>query len=274
MAGGNRNERNTGAGQGADEASSKVPPPSSPPPSPPSPLFSWRRLWPVLILIAGLVAFRAFGIHEYLTLDNLRLYRGDLADYLAQNYVLMALGFMGAYVLMVAFSVPGAAIMTITGGFLFGSVMATGLVVVSATIGATALFLIAKTALGDPLRARTGPALLKMEAGFQKNAFNYLLVLRLVPLFPFFLVNLVPAFLGVKLRDFVLATLIGIIPGTFVFAQVGAGLDSILDSGEDLSIGTILSGDVLAAMIGLAILSLIPVFYKYYRARQTKKGSS
>jgi len=238
----------------------------------PQPILSFRRLWPLLVLVAGLVAFIAFGGDRFLTLDSLRLYRADLGEYVAHHTVFTAICYMTAYGVMVAFSLPGALIMTVTCGFLFGSIVATGMVTIAATIGATAIFLIAKTALGDPLRARAGPALLKMEAGFQENAFSYLLILRLIPLFPFFLVNLVPAFLGVRLRDFVLATFFGIIPATFVFAQVGTGLDSLLESGEDLSAGSILSPDILAAMVGLAILSALPLIYKKVKARS--KGAS
>ncbi|MFP6748158.1 MAG: TVP38/TMEM64 family protein [Alphaproteobacteria bacterium] len=240
--------------------------PSAPRTTPP--LFSMRRLWPGFVLIAGLAVFLALDGAKYFTLDSLRVHRDDLANYVAHYAVLTALCFMLVYAVMVAFSVPGGAVMTMTGGFLFGTAVAGGLVVVGATVGATAVFLIAKTALGDPLRARAGPALQKMEAGFQENALSYLLILRLVPLFPFFLVNLVPAFLGVSLRVYVSATFFGIIPGTVVFAQVGTGLDSILESGEELSVGTILSGDVLLALIGLAMLSALPLAYKYYQARQ------
>ncbi|MBC8241756.1 MAG: TVP38/TMEM64 family protein [Alphaproteobacteria bacterium] len=239
-----------------------------------APLLSMRRLWPLLVLAAGLIAFLAAGGDEYLSLDSLRLYRADLAKYVADHAVVMALCFLAAYAVMVAFSLPGALLMTVTGGFFFGSILATGLVVLGATIGATAVFLIAKTALGDPLRTRAGPALLKMEDGFRENAFNYLLILRLIPLFPFFLVNLVPAFLGVRLRDYVLATFIGIIPGTFVFAQVGTGLDSILDSDEELSVGSLMSNDVLAALLGLAVLSALPLLYKFIRARGQGKGTA
>ncbi|MDA1099391.1 MAG: TVP38/TMEM64 family protein [Proteobacteria bacterium] len=239
-----------------------------------APLLSLRRLWPLLLLVAGLAAFLAVGGDAYFTLDSLRLYRNDLATYIADHTIVMALCFLAVYAVMVAFSLPGALLMTVTSGFFFGSVAATGLVVVGATIGATAIFLIAKTALGDPLRARAGPTLLKMEDGFRENAFNYLLILRLIPLFPFFLVNLVPAFLGVRLRDFVLATFIGIIPGTFVFAQVGMGLDSILDSNKELSVRSILSNDVLAALTGLAVLSALPVLYKFFRARRQHKDTA
>ena len=242
--------------------------------APPPPLLSLRRLWPLMVLAAGLIGFFAFGGDKYLSQDSLRLYRADLAAYVDQHTVFMALCYLAAYMVMTAFSLPGGLILTVTGGFLFGSIMGTALVVVGATIGATIIFLIAKTALGDPLRASAGPALLKMEAGFQENAFNYLLVLRLIPLFPFFLVNLVPAFLGIGLRDYVLATFIGIIPGTFVFAQVGTGLDSILESGEDLSVASIMSGDVLAALIGLAVLAALPLAYKLFQARKQGRGGA
>ncbi|MBT3372404.1 MAG: TVP38/TMEM64 family protein [Rhodospirillaceae bacterium] len=236
--------------------------------SPPPPLLSLRRLWPLLVLAAGLIGFLAMDGDRYLSLESLRLYRTDLAAYVTDHTLFMALCFLVAYAAMVAFSLPGGLILTIAGGFLFGSILGTALVVVGATLGATVIFLIAKTALGDPLRARAGPALLKMEAGFQENAFNYLLILRLIPLFPFFLVNLVPAFLGVKLRDYILATFIGIIPGTFVFSQVGTGLDSLLESGDDLSVSSIMTDDILAAMIGLALLAALPLLYKFYQARK------
>jgi uncharacterized membrane protein YdjX (TVP38/TMEM64 family) len=107
-----------------------------------------------------------------------------------------------------------------------------------------------------------------MEAGFQENAFNYLLVLRLIPLFPFWIVNLVPAFLGVKLRTYMLGTLIGIIPGSFVFASVGAGLGSVLDSGQEFSPSSVLTPQIVIALIGLAVLALLPVAYRKWRRRR------
>jgi uncharacterized membrane protein YdjX (TVP38/TMEM64 family) len=134
-------------------------------------------------------------------------------------------------------------------------------------VGATALFIIAKSALGDFLHTRAGPWLQKMEAGFRDNALSYLLVLRLVPLFPFFVVNLVPAFLGVPLSTYVIGTFFGIMPGVFVFASVGAGLGSIFDKGETFSAAGILTPQIVIALIGLAILALIPVVYKKIKAR-------
>jgi len=158
--------------------------------------------------------------------------------------------------------------MTIAGGFLFGAVLGTAWVVLSATLGATILFVIAKTSLGDLLRAKAGPWLRKMENGFKENALSYLLVLRLIPLFPFFVVNLVPAFLGVPLRTYVIGTLLGIVPGSFVFATVGAGLGSIFDSNEAFTATGILTPEIVTALVGLSLLSLLPVAYKAVAARR------
>jgi uncharacterized membrane protein YdjX (TVP38/TMEM64 family) len=168
----------------------------------------------------------------------------------------------------VAFSLPGATILTIAGGFLFGSVWGTVLVIVSATLGATVLFSIARTTLGDVLRAKTRAWLPRLEAGFQKHALSYLLVLRLVPIFPFFIINLVPAFLGVPLSTFILGTFLGIIPGTFVYATVGAGLGSVFDAGGTFSLRGVLTPQIVIALVGLAVLAMIPVVYKKLTAQR------
>ena len=138
-------------------------------------------------------------------------------------------------------------------------------VVFAATVGATALFVVAKTTLGALLRERAGPFLAKMEAGFQENAFNYLLFLRLIPVFPFWLVNLAPAFLGVSLRTYVAATFVGIVPGTFVYASLGNGLSAVLDAGGTPNLGRIFERDVLLPIIAVAVLALVPVAYKKLR---------
>jgi uncharacterized membrane protein YdjX (TVP38/TMEM64 family) len=184
--------------------------------------------------------------------------------------LLAGLIYIAIYALVIALSVPGGAVLTIAGGFLFGSVIATLLVVFAATLGATLVFLIAKTALGDPLRARASPFLKRMEAGFQEDALNYLLVLRLIPIFPFWIVNLVPAFLGVPLRTYVLGTFVGIIPGSFVFASVGAGIGSVLDSGEEFSPSSVLTPQIVIALVGLAALALLPVAYRKLKARAAR----
>jgi uncharacterized membrane protein YdjX (TVP38/TMEM64 family) len=228
---------------------------------------SFRRVLPIIALLAGLGLVYALGLHEYLSCDALRDNRAELNGWVQQNRLLAVLAFMFTYVAAVALSVPGGAALTVGGGFLFGTGLATMMVVVAATLGATILFLAARTAFGDLLRAKAGPWLGKLERGFAENALSYLLVLRLVPLFPFFVVNLVPAFLGVSPRVYVMGTLIGIIPGTFVFASVGAGLGSIFDAGGECSLDNALTTEVVIALAGLAALSLIPVVYKKLFAR-------
>lgn len=227
-----------------------------------------KRLIPVVVLVAGVVAFFALGLQDYVTFEALREHRASLLAVVAERPVLAPLAFMAIYVVAVAFSLPGGAVLSITGGFLFGNILGSFLVVLAATVGATALFQIAKSALGDALRARAGPWMAKMADGFQENALSYLLVLRLVPLFPFFVVNLVPAFLGVGLGTYVIGTFVGIIPGAFVFTTVGSGLGSIFDSGEEFTAAGILTPQIIAALVGLAVLALIPVVYKRIKARK------
>jgi uncharacterized membrane protein YdjX (TVP38/TMEM64 family) len=236
-------------------------------PSPPA-RFSVRRLLPLAALALAVAAVFAFDLDRYLTFDALRENRAALTGFVAANGVLASAAYVLIYAAAVALSLPGGAVLTIGGGFLFGTVVGGALVVLAATVGATLLFLIAKTALGDPLRARAGPFLQKMEAGFQENALSYLLVLRLIPLFPFFIVNLVPAFLGVSLRTYVLATFVGIIPGTLVYASVGAGLGSVFDRAQQFSPSSILTPQIAVALVGLAMLALLPVVYRKLRARR------
>ena len=217
--------------------------------------------------------FFVFDLGRFLSFETLRQNRAALLDWVETYGVVAALIYMLIYAAAIAFSLPGGAVLTITGGFMFGSIWGTLCVVIAATAGATALFLIAKTSFGDALRAKAGPALQRMQEGFQEGALSYLLVLRLVPLFPFFLVNLVPAFLGVSLRVYVLGTFIGIIPGTFVFATVGAGLGSVFDQGEAFTAAGILTPQIITALVGLAVLALIPVVYKRIKARSGKSAA-
>jgi len=227
-----------------------------------------RRWLPLIILMIIMALVFGFGLNDYLGFDALKMHRAQILGFVADNPVLAALAFMLIYAAAVACSLPGGTVLTITGGFLFGRLGATSMVVVAATVGATVLFLIARGSLGAGLHRRAGPWLRHMEAGFQENALSYLLVLRLVPLFPFFVVNLVPAFLGVRTRTYVLATLFGIIPGTFVYASVGVGLGSVFDRGEAFSLHGVLTPEVLGALIGLAVLSLVPVIYKKLKGRR------
>jgi uncharacterized membrane protein YdjX (TVP38/TMEM64 family) len=230
--------------------------------------FSIKKLIPLVVIGGGIAAFFALGLNKYLTFDVLRQHREELSQFVASMPVASVALFVVAYAVIVGLSVPGAAILTLAGGFLFGIWEGTAAVVVGATAGATALFLAARYVLGDALRAKAGPWLSKMEAGFNEDALSYLLVLRLIPAFPFFIVNLVPAFLGVSLRTFVIATFVGIIPGTFVFASIGAGLGSIFDSMQEFSLKGALTPQVITALVGLAFLSLLPVVYKRFKARR------
>ena len=229
---------------------------------------SLKRWLPLLVIVLAAGLFFALGVQRYLSLDALRANR-DWLYWQVTDHLALALGvFVLVYAGVVTLSLPGATILTLAGGCLFGLWLATGVAIIAATFGATLLFLAARTAFADLLRARAAPWLKRLSAGFQENAFSYLLFLRLAPAFPFFVVNLVPAFLGVRLHTFVLATFLGIIPGTFVYASVGAGLRNLLFSDQPFSLGQVLTPQILTALIGLALLSLLPVAYKAWRKRR------
>ena len=184
---------------------------------------SYKNFIIPLVLIVVLALFFYSGLGRYLSFEALRENQGALKEWVRANGALAVIAYMLTYAAVTIFSLPGGLVMSITGGFLFGTLWGALYIVVGATSGATILFIAAKTSLGDPLRAKAGPWLQKMEEGFQENALSYLLVLRLVPLFPFFVVNLVPAFLGVSLGVYFIGTFLGIIPGSFVFASVAQG---------------------------------------------------
>lgn len=228
----------------------------------PAPL--WRRLLPLAALLGAGVLVFTLGLDRYLSFDALAENRARLLVWTADNGGLAIALYVLVYIGVVALSLPGGVVATLTGGFLFGTLVGGIATVFAATIGACLLFLIARTALGEPLRAKAGPALRKLEAGFRDNALSYLLVLRLVPLFPFFLVNLAPAFLGVSLRTYAIGTFFGIMPGTFVFASVGAGMGAVLDQGGRPDLGIIFAPEVLLPLLGLAALALVPVVYRKF----------
>ena len=219
------------------------------------------RLLPLAVLLLGLVLFFVLGLGRYVSLDTLRDNRNALVQWVADAGFTAWLAYAGIYALIAAFSIPAGALATIVGGFLFGPAIGAGLAIVGATAGATVLFLAARYAFADYLRAKAGPAIRRMERGFNENALSYLLFLRLIPVFPFFLVNLAPAFLGVRLGTYVVATAIGIVPGTVVYALVGDGLGAVLDA------GIIFQPRFLAPIVGLALLALLPIAYKKLRRR-------
>lgn len=226
-----------------------------------------RRLWPILAIIAAVALLVVLGPDNATIFAALRDNRQAVVGFVEAHAAVAGVVYVVVYALSTALSIPGGTMLTVIGGFLFGPLLATAYVVVGATVGATTLFVVARSAIGDRLRARAGPWLGRMEAGFRRNAFTYLLILRLVPLFPFFVVNLVPAFLGVGLGVYVVATLIGIVPGAFVYALAGAGLGQALAAGERFELSTILTPEIVAALIGLAVLAALPALYRRLRRR-------
>jgi uncharacterized membrane protein YdjX (TVP38/TMEM64 family) len=233
-----------------------------------TPMAQLKRFLPLAVLLLAIVAAFGLGLDDYVSFEQLERNRAQLLAFVERHPLLAPLVFMLIYAAVIALSIPGGAILTMAGGFLFGVVAATCYAVIAATCGATVVFLIARTALGDTLRHKAGPAMRRMEAGFRENALSYLLFLRLIPVFPFWLVNLVPAFLGVPLRTYVLATLVGIIPGSLVYASVGNGLGAVFEAGGRPDLGIIFKPEIILPIIGLAVLAILPVAYKKIKAGQ------
>jgi uncharacterized membrane protein YdjX (TVP38/TMEM64 family) len=225
------------------------------------------RFLPLALIAAGMAAAILSGLHRHLGWEALRDARFALLDLVAAHPVAAPAAYVLAYVCVTAFSLPGAAAMTLAGGFLFGTLAGGGLAVVGATIGATAVFAAARTALGDRLRLRTGGMLARIEEGFRRDAASYLLFLRLVPAFPFFVVNIAAALLGARPAIFVATTLVGIVPGTLVFASIGAGLGSVFDAGARPDLSVALSWPVLGPLLGLGLLALLPVAWRRIAGR-------
>lgn len=243
--------------------------PAAAPPRRPSTL---RRLAPALVLAAAAVSvYAAYG--DYLSFERLAEHSDRLTAWRDAHQVLSVLVYGIVYAVVVALSLPGAVWLTLAGGFLFGIWTATLATVVSATLGATALFLVARTSLGDLLLERAGPWLARLRRGFRRDAASYLLMLRLIPVVPFFVVNLAPAFLGVPLRLFVWTTLVGIAPGVVVFAAIGDGLGGVLEAGETPQIDVLLTPPLLAPLLALAALSALPLALRLWRRRRGSKGA-
>jgi uncharacterized membrane protein YdjX (TVP38/TMEM64 family) len=241
-----------------------------------------RRFAPVAVVLLAMVLVFASGAHRHLSLETLVRHRMAI-DAFMDHHMVAALGaFIAIYIVVVSLSIPGALFLTITSGILFGTLIGGAASVIGATTGATVIFLVARSACGENLVRRAGPLACKLAAGFRADAFNYLLFLRLVPAFPFFLVNLVPAIAGVKLRTFVAATAVGIVPATFAFAFFGSGLDSVIDAQDvaykaclatgniDCRLGfdvhALASPRVVAAFIVLGLFALVPVVVKHFKA--------
>jgi len=220
---------------------------------PPKPL--WKRLLPLAVIAVALTAFFALGGPDYVSLESLKENRETLGAMVDDYFALVFFGFIALYALLVGISFPGASFLSIFGGFLFGAIFGGLAVVVGATIGATAIFLAARYAFGDALSKKAGPYMKKFEAGLKENELSYLFILRLIPAFPFFIVNIVPALFDVKIRNYILTTFFGIIPGSFVYASVGAGVGAVFDAGEDVQLsGLMLQPKIIVPIVGLIAL--------------------
>ncbi|WP_245417963.1 TVP38/TMEM64 family protein [Cohaesibacter celericrescens] len=251
-------------------------------------ILSKLKKWGPLFAIIGLMGFGfSQGWHSYLSLDSLVRNRALLAGYVADHYALMLGGYALAYILAVALSFPGASFLTIAGGLLFGWAVGGVTTVFAATVGASLIFLAARSAFGASLRARAGGFIDRFAEGFRDDAFNYLLFLRLVPLFPFWLINVVPALFNVRLGSYFLATFIGILPGTFAYSFIGAGLDSVIaaqraanpacatnpDCSVTLDPSALITGELIAAFVAMGFVSLIPPALKALKKHRSQKST-
>lgn len=224
-----------------------------------------RRFVPLGILILAGALFVALGGHRYLNFAALAENREWLCELVEQAGAKGVIAFILAYAGLVALSVPGAALFTIAGGYMFGPWLGTAFAVIGATLGGTVVFLAARAGLAG-LAARAGPSVRRFEAGFRRNELNYLLVLRLIPIFPFWLVNLVAGAIGLRLWVYVVGTFAGIIPVTFIYASLGNGLGTLADEGRPPDLAILFRPSVFLPILGLAALALLPVLYKRWRA--------
>ncbi|SDY56368.1 Uncharacterized membrane protein YdjX, TVP38/TMEM64 family, SNARE-associated domain [Jannaschia faecimaris] len=223
-----------------------------------------------LAFVVTVAALGAFFLRDYLTFQTLADNREALIALRDANYLATVTAFMLAYIVIVGFSLPGAAIATLTGGFLFGLFPGALFNAVSATIGATGIFLAAKYGLGDRLAAKmdaSGGAVRKIKDGIREDETSYLFIMRLVPAVPFFVANLVPAFVGVSLRKFILTTFFGILPGGVVYTWVGAGLGDVFARGDTPDLGIIFEPQILGPILALVALAFLPVVVKKFRKK-------
>jgi uncharacterized membrane protein YdjX (TVP38/TMEM64 family) len=226
-----------------------------------------RRLIAPVILVALIALFWALGLGDRLTWSNLARNQAALNDWIAAHPWLAPCLFVAIYIASVTLSLPQAGLLTMIGGLLFGTVSGGGMAVIGATVGAICLFLIARSAFAAPMASRGGAALGRLRQELSQNGFSYLLAIRLVPVVPFWLVNLAAALCGMRLAQFAVATAIGIVPATFITASIGSGIGDVLSRGQTPSFGLLLSWPVLGPLLALAALSLLPVLWRKWRPR-------
>lgn len=225
------------------------------------------RLIPIVLILCAAVAGAVF-LRDRLSFEALAENREALLAYRDSHFLWASLGFISVYIVIVSLSLPGATIATLTGGFLFGLFPGTLYNVLAASIGAVCIFLAARAGFGAALaeRLQSGAAS-RVQTALRENQWSALLIMRLVPVLPFVLANLLPAMVGVRLLPFAVTTFLGIIPGALVFTSVGAGLGAVFARGEHPDLGVIFSAPVLLPLLGLAALSALPILLK-----KRKKG--
>jgi uncharacterized membrane protein YdjX (TVP38/TMEM64 family) len=226
-----------------------------------------RRLIAPAVVIALIVAFWALGLGDRLSWAGVARNQTILNSWVAEHPWLSPCLFVAIYIASVTLSLPQAGLLTMIGGLLFGTVPGGMLAVFGATVGAIMLFLIARSAFGEPMARRGGAALGKLRQELSRNGFSYLLAVRLIPVVPFWLVNLAAALCGMRLSQFVAATLIGILPTTFITASIGAGIGGVLSRGETPTFAFLFSWPVLGPLLALAVLSLLPLIWRKWRTR-------
>lgn len=228
-----------------------------------------RRL--PLIIIAIVAVLGAVFLKDYLTFDALSENRETLLAFRDANYLLTVLAFISAYIVIVAFSLPGATIATLTGGFLFATFPGALFNVTGATLGATGIFLAARWGFGEKLGAKLEGSegiVKRIKDGIDENQWSMLFLIRLVPAVPFFMANLIPSFLEVPTRRFIISTFFGIIPGAVVYTSVGAGLGEVFERGETPNLGIIFEPFIIGPIIGLSVLAALPIAIKALRGKK------
>jgi uncharacterized membrane protein YdjX (TVP38/TMEM64 family) len=226
------------------------------------------RFGPALLVLLAIVILVRTGVLGDLSIDNLRTHRGELIAFVRAHPAESVLAYLAVYVVTVALSLPTALILTLTGGFLFGPWLGGSAAAVGCTVGATIVFLITRLTAGDAVEARTGARVRVLAEEIRKDAFFYLLTLRLIPVMPFWLTNVAAGLIAIRVSTFFTATLIGIWPVGLIYAGVGSGLGSLFDSGQPLSVHSLITPKVLLPLAGLAVLSVLPILYQRRRGRR------
>ena len=226
------------------------------------------RFGPVLVVVAAVAALIASGALKHVSLDELRANSDRLQTYVQSHPVLSLSSYLAAYVLCIALSLPVALVMTVSGGFLFGPWLGGPTAALGCTLGATAVFLISRLTVGDALEARTGPRVRAIAEGLRKDAFFYLLTLRLIPVTPFWLANVAAGLIAIRVPVFVAATFLGILPASLIYAGIGAGLGALFDSGAPVNLHTLVTPQMALPLAGLGLLSVLPILYQRYRNRR------